>query len=147
MLAPVGLAAATEKSILGVRSGASFGLEVKKLRVGLYGTSASGAPGDVHLCLADFTANPPGTNSVSIQARQVYGRTIASGITAGVNWSNEPTDLTVLDSWALSPNGSTVIYDLPLGDSPDCAPSAGWVLRATFPAAVSISASMWVERI
>ncbi|MFD8529428.1 hypothetical protein ACFV0L_18610 [Streptosporangium canum] len=147
MLAPVGLVAATEKSVLGVLAPATFGLELKKIRVGLYGISASGVPGDIQLCAATFATNPPGSGAATtVPPRQLYGRDVAAGFTAATNWSAEPTVLTVIDAFPLSPNGGLVMYDIPLGDTPDCAPNTGFVLRAKYATAVSISAGFWVER-
>ena len=73
-------------------------------------------------------------------------RTIAAGFTAGKTWTSEPTVLTVLDSWLLSPNGGLVLYDFPLGDTPDAAVSNGFVLRITATATVNVRASMLFER-
>ncbi|WP_433444567.1 hypothetical protein [Nonomuraea sp. CA-141351] len=142
---PVALTANTAKSVLGVLAPAGFGLELKKIRVGLYG-SAAGTPGDIELCAATFAANAPGTASTAVTPQQVYGRVIAPGFTAAHTWTAEPTALTIIDTFPLTPNGGLVVYDLPLGDSPDCAPATGFVLRAKFAAAVSLSACMWVER-
>jgi hypothetical protein len=70
---PVALAANTAKSVLGVVAPAGVGLELKKLRVGLYG-SASGTPGDIELMAATFASNAPGTASTAVTPQQVYGR-------------------------------------------------------------------------
>ncbi|MEU1880853.1 hypothetical protein ABZ470_26400 [Streptosporangium sp. NPDC020072] len=150
--APVALTANTARSVLGVLAPASlgFGLDLKKLRVGLYGVSASGVPGDVELCAATFTTNPPATGTMAyattVTPQQLYGRIIAPGFLAAAAWSSEPTVLTVIDTFPLSPNGGLALYDIPLGDTPDCAPAAGFVLRAKFAAAVTISAGLWLER-
>ncbi|MFI6909667.1 hypothetical protein ACIBKY_50990 [Nonomuraea sp. NPDC050394] len=144
---PVALAANVAKSVLGFRAPAEFGLEIKKIRIGLYGVSASAVPGDIELCQATFAANAPGTASTAVTPQQVYGRPIPPGFTAAHTWTAEPTVLSIIDPYPITPNGGLLVYDLPLGDSPDCAPSTGFVLRAKFPAAVSVSACMWVERI
>jgi hypothetical protein len=145
---PVPLVANVAKSVLGVQAPAGFGLELKKIRLGFYGVSASGVPGDVELCAATFATNAPGVGaSTAVTPQQVYGRAITPGFTAAHTWTSEPTVLTVVDTFPVSPNGGLLVYDLPLGDSPDCAPSTGWVLRAKFAAAVSMSACMWVERV
>ncbi|MET7334357.1 hypothetical protein [Nonomuraea sp. NPDC005650] len=148
--AAVLLAAGTARSVLGVLAPSSFGLEIKKIRVGTFGTAAA-VPGDIELCTATFATQPPGATpvtSTAVTPQQLYGRTIPAGFLAASAWTagNEPTVLTVIDSWPLTPNSSTVLYDLPLGDSPDCGPNTGFVLRAKFAAAVSVSACLWVER-
>ncbi|MFI6813257.1 hypothetical protein ACIBG7_12635 [Nonomuraea sp. NPDC050328] len=151
--APVALTANVARSVLGVQAPAAFGLELKKLRVGLYGISATAVPGDIEVCAATFATNPPvagaSTDMTAVVPQQVYGRPIPAGFLASMAWTagKEPTVLSVIDTWPLTPNGGVVLYDLPLGDSPDCAPNTGFILRAKFPAAVSISACFWLERI
>jgi hypothetical protein len=142
----VALSAATAKSIIGVKSHANFGLDLKKVRVGFDGTTASATPVLVELCYATFASNSPGTNSTSVTPAQVYGRSIAVGATAAKNWTTEPTVLTVLEEWLVTPNGGLLIYDLPLGDTPDCAVSEGFVLRCTAPAAVNVRGGLVYER-
>lgn len=141
----VSLPANAARSVLGVLAPTSFGLEIKKIRVGTLGTAVA-APGDIQLCAVTFAANQPGTASTSVTPQQVYGRSIPAGFTAAHTWTSEPTELVVIDSWPLSPNSGTILYDLPLGDSPDCGPSTGFVLRARFADAVSVAATLWVER-
>jgi hypothetical protein len=58
----------------------------------------------------------------------------------------EPTVLTLIDSFLLDPNKGLVLYDFPLGDTPDTAVSNGIVLRCTAPAVVNVRASMHFER-
>lgn len=144
--AAVPLAVATAKTILGVRAHANFGLDLKKFRVAFDGTTGTAVPVLVELCYATFAANPPGTASTSVTPAQVYGRTIAVGATAARNWTTEPTALTVLDEWLLTPAGGLAVYDIPLGDTPDSAVSEGFALRLTAPAVVNARGAMWFER-
>lgn len=100
----------------------------------------------VQLCYATFSVNPPGTNSTSVGINQVYGRNISTaGLSAGANWTTEPQVLTTIDVWSLTPNG-LVIYDYPAGESPDCAPSHGFVLRLIASNAVTVRPTLWFER-
>jgi len=142
----VALAAATAKSVLGIAAPAQFGVDLKKLRVAFDGVTASAVPVLIELCYATFATNGPGTNSTSATVDQVYGRTITAGFTAAKNWSAEPTVLTVIDEWLLTPVGGLVIYDFPLGDTPDTAVSNGFVLRCTAPAIVNVRGTLWFER-
>lgn len=144
--ADVALSAGTAKSVLGVRSGTAFGLDLKKIRVSFDGTDGGVEPVLVELCHATFASNAPGTASTSVTPAQVYGRAVAHGVTAARAWSSEPTALTVLDAWLLSPAGGLALYDIPLGDTPDCAVSEGFVIRCTAPAAVNARAALWWER-
>lgn len=141
----VALTAATAKSVLGVKGHANFGVDLKKFRLGFDGITAA-VPVTVELCYATFATNSPGTASSSVTPSQNYGRVTAAGVTAGKTWTTEPTALTVLDEWLLSPNGGLVLFDFPLGDTPDSAVAEGFVLRLTAAATVNVRASMWWER-
>lgn len=143
----VALSAATAKTILGVISPAQFGCDLKKFRVAFDGVTASAVPVLVELCRSTQASNSTaGTNNTSVTVNQIYGRAITAGFTAGKTWTSEPTVLTVIDSWLLTPNGGLVLYDFPLGDTPDCDVSNGFVLRCTAPAIVNVRASMIFER-
>lgn len=145
--AAVALAAATAKSVLGLKASANAGVQVKKYRLALDGITFSNVPGLVELCQASFVTNSPGTNSTSVTPVQTSGRTIATGATAARNWSAEPTVLTVIEEHLITPAGGLEIYDFPLGDEPDCDVSTGFVLRLTFPAIVNARATFWYSRI
>ncbi|HEY9372082.1 hypothetical protein [Streptomyces sp.] len=142
----VSLSASTAKSVLGVQAGESFSIDLKKIWLGFTGVTASEAPVTCELCLATFATNGPGTNSTSVTPIQLYGRTTTVGATAAKNWTSEPTVLTTIAEFPLTPNGGTVLYDWPLGDTPDCALGNGFVLRCTAAATVSVRASMTFER-
>ena len=142
----VALTASTAKSVLGVKSASDFGLDLKKIWWGFTGVTATEAPVVCELCYCTFGANSPGTNSTSVTPTQVYGRTIAHGVTAAKTWTTEPTTITALGEIPLTPNGGTLLYDVPLGDTPDCAVDQGFVLRFTAAASVSVRATMFFER-
>ena len=142
----VAVAAATAESVIGFTAPAQFGADLKKFRIGFDGVTASAIPTLIELCYATFATNAPGTASTSVTVRQVYGRVITAGFTAAKNWTTEPTVLTAIDEWLLTPAGGLVIYDFPLGDTPDSDVSDGFVLRVTAPAAVNLRAALWFER-
>lgn len=145
----VALSAATAKSVLGVKSGATtanHGVDLRKFRVGFDGVSASAVPVLVEVCLCTFGANPPGTASTSVTPTQAYGRLASTGFTAAKTWTTEPTTITVVEEFLLTPNGGLVMYDWPLGDSPDSALGEGFVIRCTAPATVNVRAAAWFER-
>jgi hypothetical protein len=144
--AAVALAAATAKSVLGVSAPAQFGVDLKKWRIGFDGVTASAVPVLCELCYATFATNAPGTASTGIAETQVYGRSITAGFTAARNWTTEPTVLTPLEEFMLTPNGGLVFYDLPLGDTYDSAVSQGFVVRCTAPAVVNVRAGLLYER-
>ncbi len=142
----VALTATTAKTVLGVKSHANFGLDLIKFRVAFDGVTASAVPALIEVCYCTFGANAPGTNSTSVTPSQAYGRALTVGATAAKTWTTEPTPITVLAEFLLTPNGGTLLYDWPLGTSPDCALGEGFALRLTAPANVNCRAAMWFER-
>lgn len=149
--ADVALTAATAKSVIGIRSGSTFGLKLTKMVYGFKGVTASDVPVLCELCYATYATNAPGTNSTDIATtpgvRQLYGRVIAHGITAARAWTTEPTALTILEELFLTPNGGTIKWAELLGMEPDCAPSEGFVIRMTAPQAQNARATLAWERI
>lgn len=137
------------KTVLAVLAPAQFGVDLKKFRISFNGTSATAIPVAVELCyLTAATNSTPGTGNTSRSANvtQAYGRSIVAGFTAFSDSTAEPTVLTPLDSWTLTPAGGLVVYDFPLGDTPDSAVSQGFALRVTAAATVGTFASMFFER-
>lgn len=142
----VALTGATAKSVLGVKAPSGHGVDLCKYRVSFDGVRASALPVLVEICYCTWATNGPGTNSTLVTIHQVRGRVIAPTSTAAANWTREPTVLTVLDLFLLTPAGGLVIYDFPLGDEFDSAVSEGFAIRCTAPAAVNVRASMWYKR-
>lgn len=143
----VALSAATAKSILGAKAHANSGLQLKRFNIGFDGVTASAVPVLIEVCYCTFGANAPGTNSTSVTPAQKYGRVLTAGFTAGKTWTTEPTTITVLEEYLLSPNGGQYILQYPLGLEPDTALGEGLLLRCTAPAIVNVRASMDFERI
>jgi hypothetical protein len=129
------------KTILSVIAPAQFGINLKKVHLGFDGVTASAVPVLVEL----WSATTDGTGTAGT-VNQVYNRTITPGFTTKYNYTAEPTTLTLIDSWLLTPVGGTLFYDWPLGDTPDCAVSNLFALRTTAPATVNCRATMWFER-
>lgn len=137
------------KTILAVLAPAQFGVDLKKWRIGFEGVTATAVPILVELCyLTAATNSTPGTANTSRTSaiQQVNGRSIVTGFTAFENSTSEPTVLTVVDSFPLTPAGGLVIYDFPLGDTPDSAVSQGFAIRVTAAATVNTRAGLWFER-
>ena len=147
--AAVVVVATVPKSILGVVAPAQFGVDLKKVRISFDGVTASAVPVLCELCRATFATNPPGTASTAGAETQVYGRAIVAGFTSAYAWTTEPTVLTPFEVIQLTPNGGVMVYDFPLGDTPDCDVSNGFVLRCTTPSgapSVNARAGMTYER-
>jgi hypothetical protein len=115
--------------------------------VGFDGVTASAVPVLVELCYSTAATNStPGTNNTTGTVNQIYGRSITNGFTGFYNSTTEPTVLTPVDRWTLTPNGGLVIYDFPADRTPDSAVSNAFVIRCTAPAAVNVNASLVFER-
>lgn len=142
----VALAAATAKSVIGVKGNAAFGVDLLGFKLGFDGVTSSAVPVLIEVCYATFATNSPGTNSTSNTIRTNYGRSVASGVTGAKNWSAEPTVLTAIEEFLLTPNGGLVLVNLPRDRTPDSAFGEGFVLRCTAPAIVNLRASLDFER-
>lgn len=129
------------KCIVSAICPATFGGDLKKFRIGFDGVTATAVP--VLIELYKFTTDGTGTAGT---VNQVYGPTITAGFTTKYNYTANPTGLTVVDQWLLDPNKGVVLYDFPLGDTPDCAVSNGFGLFTTAAATVNARATLWVER-
>ncbi len=142
------LTAATARTILGAKAHANSGLQLRKIKIGFDGVSASAVPVLVEVCYSTWATNSPGTNSTSVTAAQKNGRVLTAGFTMGKNWTagNEPTVLTVLDEALIPAFMGALWYDIPLSDEYDCALAEGFAIRVTAPATVNVRASMDVAR-
>ena len=137
------LSASTAKTGLMVICPSSFGIDVKKVSVSFDGVTATNPPVLVEFVTStNATNSTPGTNNTSESAniQQLYGRSITTGFTAFSNSTSEPTVLTVVRRFLLSPVGGTVLYDWPLGDTPDTAVSSGFGIRFTPGGTISANA-------
>lgn len=145
----VALSAATARTCLAVLAPSSFGIDLKKLRIGFDGVTASAVPVFWEVCyLTGATNSTAGTNNTTEASavQQLYGRAITHGVTAFSASTSEPTVLTVLDSNYLTPTGGLLVYDIPLGDTLDSAVSNGFAVRLTAPATVNARVGLWWER-
>jgi len=146
--AAVALAAATAKTVLAINGTANFGVDLKKFRVAFDGVTASALPVLVELMYSTQATNStPGTGNTTATVNQIYGRTTTPGFTAFYGSTSEPTVLSLIDSFLLDPNKGLLVYDFPLGDTPDSAVSNGFVIRCTAPAIVNARAAMICERV
>lgn len=142
--AAVALSAATAKTVLAVKAHANSGLQWLSYDLSFDGVSASAVPVLVELCRCSFAT--AGT-STSATPEQTGGRVMTAQFTAAYNYTAEPTALTVIRSYLLTPNGGREHVEWPLGNEPDCDVSTGFAIRLTAPATVNVRATMDVSRI
>lgn len=144
------LSAATARTALMVITPAQFGGALRKARIGFDGVTASAVPAYCEIVRStNATNSTPGTNNTTESAniRQYKGRSITTGFTAFSNSTSEPTVLTALDEFLLTPTGGLLVYDFPLGDEFECDVSAGLGVRLTAPATVNARVALHFERI
>lgn len=141
---------ATLKYVVGAKGHANSGLLLCGFYISFDGASASAAPALVETLYTTWATNGPGTNSTSTTPRQVNGRVLTAGFTAGTNWTSAPTGgLTPIfpDLYIPQYNG-TFAYRFPQGDEPDTALAEGFVIRvtATFSGTLNVRAGLLVAR-
>jgi hypothetical protein len=127
---------------------AGHGLSLTEAAVSFDGITASAVPVYMELCTS--TQAGAGTGGTAPTIAQVRGRpTGGSAPTASGSHTAEPTVLTRVRSWYVSPNGGLFVYPLPLGREIECDSSAGTTkgiaMRSTPPAAVNLQAYFEVE--
>lgn len=144
--AVVALVAATPKTVLTVTGGTAFPVELSAFDIGLLGVDASAVPVTVELCR--WTGAGAGTAAGTATIAQQGGLTITAGFTALSGYSAEPTVLTVLRKFTLTPNGGSVLYDLPLGSELQAAGVSpfGLAMRLTAPANVNCLPGFAISR-
>src|SRR5882757_4224004 len=110
--AAVALSAATAKTVLCIIAPAQFGIDLKTIEVGFDGVTASAVPVLCELMTSTLATNStPGTANSTGTVNQIYGRSITAGFTGFYASTSEPTVLTAIDSFTLTPNGGLVIRD------------------------------------
>jgi hypothetical protein len=139
--ASVALAAGTAKTILSVIAPAQFGVDLVGYRLGFDGVTAANTP--VVIEVVSFTTDGTGTAGTVAQA---YGRAITAGFTTKYNYTVEPTTVTLIDTFRLTPNGGAIVYDYPRDRTPDCAVSNLIALRLTAAQIVNVTGTMIFER-
>lgn len=138
--ADVALSAATPKSILAVINAANSLVRLTGLGVSFDGVSATAEPVTVDLCSSTQATAGTNTAFTVIQAR---GATRTVQATAAVNYTAEPTVLTVTHTWLVHPQSGITIF-FPPGKEPEQVVTAdALIVRCTAPATVNVRG--WLE--
>jgi len=145
------LTATVAKTVLMVITPSSFGGDLVGYSISMDGVTASNPSVLCEIVRStNATNSTPGTGNTSESSniQQIRGRSITTGFTAFSAATSEPTVLTVVHRFMLTPTGSTLIYDAPLGTSIEWDVSAGLGIRLTPGSAVSANcrATMTFER-
>jgi hypothetical protein len=147
--ADIALTAATAKSVLGIRAGSAFGLDLAMWGMS-FDASGSSAPTNepilCELCYCTFATNgTAGTNNTSETPIQLAGRVMTHGMSGYSAWTSEPTALTVLDEYLCHGQQGFKEF-MGLGQEFDTALNEGFVIRVTAPNAVNCRPTLRVYR-
>jgi len=140
-------AAGTAVTVLTVTAHANSGLQVVGFDLGLLGVTATEVPLLVELC--QWSGATAGTSTGAATITQESGLTLAAGFTAAYDYTAEPTVLTPFRKFSLTPNGGTILFDVPLGNEPQCGLSPLGIAMRITPTAASqtLWPTMRVQRI
>jgi len=142
--AAVALVATTAKTVVSATGGADYGLQLCKYRISFDGVTASAVP---VFCEIVVITGATGTATPQTPI-QTQGKVMAAtNMVGNVNYSAEPTVTAVVDSFDLTPNSGTLVYDWQYGDEPDTGFTSGFGLRCTAPAAVNFRGGVFVSRV
>lgn len=136
----IALTAATAKTVANVIAGANDSPTITEICVCFDGTTASNAPVLIELCQSTQATSGTSTAFTPLQIRG--WPTQAANCTAAVNYTAEPTVLTIIKNWLVTPNGGTFVIQSPLGREAQGVVAAstagkGMCLRITAPNAVN----------
>lgn len=142
----IALSASATKSVFSVVPGAKSVI-LKEIGVTFDGTSATAGKVKVQLCQSTQATTGTSTSQTPVQGRGKSQAALASG---AVNFTAEPTALTVVKEWSIdSTTGQTIQF--PLGAEPESDnTNAGtackaWVIRCVTPSGVSPNLTGYVE--
>lgn len=139
----VALTAATAKTCAAIVGAAGESVTLVEIAVSFDGVTASAIPATVELM--DYTAAATGTRTTGT-AVQTRGQRITAGTAFFHTYTVEPTVLTALYKWYISPNGGLFHLQFPLGREPDVVIAKGLAIRITAPATVNTLVTMvWEE--
>ena len=144
--AAIALAAATAKTVMYINAAAANQPSIVEWSISFDGVTASAVPVLIELVFGTKATNStPGTASTTYTPLQIRGWPAqVSAQTAANNCTSEPTVLTPVKQWLLTPNGGLFVVQSPLGREITAVASGTAVsgnqvgLRLTAPAIVNI---------
>jgi hypothetical protein len=115
--AAIALTGGAAKTVMYINAAASNQPSIVEFSIGFDGVTASNVPALVELVLGTKASNStPGTGSTAFTPLQIRGWPAqASAQTAANNCTSEPTVLTAVKQWLLTPNGGLLVVQFPLG--------------------------------
>jgi hypothetical protein len=140
----VALAAATAKTVAGIKPAANKPVTVTAVVVTFDGTDSTKTPVLIEIVSGTDASNSPGTNSTSVTPLQLRGRVSTAQTAAAKNWTTEPTVLTQLEPLRVSPTAGTIIQ-LPLGREIECDATNLKFLGLRLTAGAAVNVTGWLE--
>lgn len=128
------LTAATAKSLVGLIGASTRRFKLKTVEASFSSVTATDAPVLIEICRGDQST--AGTTTAQTPTKEDPAETAA--ITTGaVNYTAEPTVLTVVKGWYVSPIGGTFLWEIPNMREIWFALSTSCFLRFTSPATLA----------
>lgn len=124
-------AANTTKTLLTVDAPAGRNITLTELGISADGTSGTALALRVELCRCTFAT--AGTSTAAVTGIQTRGDTTAAQSTGARDYTAEPTVLTTIRTWFVTPNMGLLGWQFPLGREPMSAVGTGFALRVTNP--------------
>lgn len=140
----ISLSAATARTCAAIVSAAGDEVSLLEMAVSFDGVTASAIPVLVELCDYDVTTNGTRTTGTPFQMKGQRSAVATSFFHSYTG--TEPTVLTPLYKWYVTPNGGLIHLQFPLGREPETVLAKGMALRCTAPATVNVSVTLvWEE--
>jgi hypothetical protein len=116
----IALGAASAKTIMYINAAAANQFSLTEICVGFDGTTSTNTPVLCELCFGTKASNStPGTGSTTFTPLQIRGWPAQASVQAAANnCSSEPTVLTSIKQWLVSPYGGLLVVLSPLGREP-----------------------------
>lgn len=139
----IALAAATAKTIMNIINATNGLIRLCEFAVSFDGVTATAEAVTVELCSSTQATAGTTTSHTIAQCRGPV-RTVQA--TAARNYTVEPTVLTVLKRWLVTPFAGCLVVQFPLGREPEQVTTAdGLCIRCTAPAIVNVQGYMEFE--
>jgi hypothetical protein len=115
--AAIALTAAAAKTVMYINAAAANQPSIVEFSISFDGVTATNTPALIEFVFGTKASNStPGTGSTTFTPLQLRGWPAqASANAAANNCSSEPTVLTAVKQWLLTPNGGLLVIQMPLG--------------------------------
>lgn len=138
----VALVAATAKTVVMVVAPATRRAKLKGVSLGFRGVTSTDVPVKVEIVRSTQATAGTSSPQTPIAVDSADPAALCSGAKA---FTAEPTVLTAIEEFSVTPTGGTVILQIPLGDEPNCPVSNGLGVRLTAPQAQTVDITLHFE--